>query len=97
MFPVLIKIGTITLDTYYVFWMLALSLAMLWSIRRFWLYDDLSPFEEAMGVIEDVEHYGTREAMQIWNRGEAWISKRVGVRRYPEPVRALLEEDLCGD
>ena len=59
--------------------------------------DDLSPFEEAMGVIEDVEHYGTREAMQIWNRGEAWISKRVGVRRYPEPVRALLEEDLCGD
>ena len=59
--------------------------------------EDLSAFEEAMGVIEDVERYGSREAMLIWNRGEAWISKRVAVNRYAEPVRALLEEDLCGD
>ena len=32
--------------------------------------DDLTAYEEAMGVIEDVELYGTKEAMTIWNRGE---------------------------
>lgn len=50
-----------------------------------------------MGVIEDVELYGTKEAMTIWNRGEAWVSKRMAVRRYADPVRELLENDLCGD
>lgn len=59
--------------------------------------DDLTAYEEAMGVIEDVEQYGTKEAMTIWNRGEAWVSKRMAVRRYAEPVRGLLENDLCGD
>lgn len=59
--------------------------------------DDLTAFEEAMGVIEDVELYGTKEAMVIWNRGEAWVSKRMAVKRYADPVRALLENDLCGD
>lgn len=59
--------------------------------------DDLTAYEEAMGVIEDVEQYGTKEAMTIWNRGEAWVSKRMAVRRYADPVRALLENDLCGD
>lgn len=39
-----------------------------------------------MGVIEDVELYGTKEAMTIWNRGEAWVSKRMAVRRYADPV-----------
>ncbi len=59
--------------------------------------DNLTAFEEAMGVIEDVEQYGTKEAMTIWNRGEAWVSKRMAVKRYAEPVRALLTDDLCGD
>lgn len=59
--------------------------------------DDLTAYEEAMGVIEDVEQYGTKEAMTIWNRGEAWISKRMAVKRYADPVRALLENELCGD
>lgn len=59
--------------------------------------DDLTAYEEAMGVIEDVEQYGTKEAMTIWNRGEAWVSKRMAVRRYADPVRELLENDLCGD
>ncbi len=59
--------------------------------------DDLTAFEEATGVVEDVEQYGTKEAMLIWNRGEAWISKRMAVRRYAAPVRAMLEEDMCGD
>ena len=59
--------------------------------------DDLSAFEQATGVIEDVERHGKREAMLIWNRGEAWISKRMAVQRYPEPLKRLLEQDLCGD
>lgn len=59
--------------------------------------DNLTAYEEAMGVIEDVEQYGTKEAMAIWNRGEAWVSKRMAVKRYAEPVRELLESDLCGD
>jgi ParB family chromosome partitioning protein len=59
--------------------------------------DNLTAYEEAMGVIEDVEQYGTKEAMVIWNRGEAWISKRMAVKRYADPVRELLEKELCGD
>lgn len=59
--------------------------------------DDLTAYEEAMGVIEDVEQYGTKEAMVIWNRGEAWISKRMAVKRYADPVREALEAELCGD
>lgn len=59
--------------------------------------DDLTAYEEAVGVIEDVEKYGTKEAMAIWNRGEAWVSKRMAVRRYAEPVRQLLEKGHCGD
>ncbi|KVV25103.1 chromosome partitioning protein ParB [Burkholderia cepacia] len=59
--------------------------------------DDLTAFEEAMGVVDDVAAYGTKEAMLIWNRSEGWISKRVAVKRYAAPVRELLENDLCGD
>ena len=59
--------------------------------------DDLTAYEEAIGVIEDVEQYGTKEAIVIWNRGEAWVSKRMAVKRYADPVRELLENDLCGD
>lgn len=59
--------------------------------------EDLTPFEEAMGVVEDVEEYGPKEAMAIWNRSEGWVSKRMGIKRFSEPVRELLEEEICGD
>lgn len=59
--------------------------------------DDLTAYEEAMGVIDDVEQYGTKEAIVIWNRGEAWVSKRMAVKRYADPVRELLANELCGD
>ena len=59
--------------------------------------DNLTVFDEAMGVIDDVETYGVKEAMIIWNRSEGWISKRVAVQRYAKPVVALLENDMCGD
>lgn len=59
--------------------------------------DNLTAFDEAMGVIDDVETYGVKEAMIIWNRSESWISKRVAVQRYAKPVVTLLENDVCGD
>jgi len=59
--------------------------------------ENLTAFEEAMGVIEDVEKYGTKEAMATWNRGEAWISKRMAFRRWAKPVCALLEDEVCND
>lgn len=59
--------------------------------------DDLTPFEQAMGVIEDVALYGTREAVAIWNRGDAWVNKRVAVKRYADPVRELLANDQVKD
>lgn len=59
--------------------------------------DNLTAYDEAQGVIEDVEKFGTKEAMRIWNRSEGWISKRVATKRYAEPVLELLKTDLCGD
>lgn len=58
---------------------------------------DLLPYDEAMGVAEDAETFGFKEATQIWNRSEAWVSKRVAVRKYAEPVRAVLQANLSGD
>ena len=39
MYPTLFTIGSIRIDTYSVIWFIALSLAILWSIRRLALYD----------------------------------------------------------
>lgn len=59
--------------------------------------EDLSPYDEAMGVVEDVEKYNVIGAMSIWNRSEGWISKRVGVKKYAEPVLDILKSGLSGD
>lgn len=59
--------------------------------------DDLTAYEEAMAVLDDVEQYGSKEARAIWNRSEAWISKRVAVKRYAAPVLKLLEDGVSGD
>jgi len=59
--------------------------------------EDLSPFDEAMGVSEDVANFGFKEALRIWNRSESWISKRVAVPKYCEEVLNLLKSGLCGD
>lgn|GEM_PF-305851 len=68
MFPVLIKVGTITLDTYYVFWMLALSLAMLWSIRRFRLYGvDDGEARRVIGWAFFAMLLGARVFEYLWN------------------------------
>lgn len=59
--------------------------------------ENLSPFDEAMGVVEDVETFGAEEARRIWNRSDGWVSKRVAVKKYAPPVLALLKSKRCGD
>jgi ParB family chromosome partitioning protein len=73
-----------------------------WEIRRIQVSEnlertDISAFDEAMGVAEDVGKFGFNVAMEIWNRSESWISKRTGVLKYGEPVQKLLEEGICND
>ena len=38
MYPVLLEIGDFTINTYDVFWLFALLLAMFWTVRRIHLY-----------------------------------------------------------
>jgi ParB family chromosome partitioning protein len=59
--------------------------------------EDLSPYDEAMGVADDVENFGFKEALVIWNRSEAWVSKRTAVKKYSAPVLEVLSTGLCGD
>lgn len=59
--------------------------------------ENLSAYDEARGVAEDVEKFGFQEARNIWNRSDAWISKRAAVVKYHPEVFALLEAGLCGD
>lgn len=59
--------------------------------------DDLTPYEEALGVIEDVEQYGVKGAADIWKRSEAWISKRTAVQKYGSITKSVLEKELSGD
>lgn len=58
---------------------------------------DLTPFETIQGVIEDVERHGRQVAMQIWNRSEGWVSKRMAVQRFRPEIVALLRDEICGD
>lgn len=59
--------------------------------------EDLTPYDEAMGVAEDVEAFGFQEALKIWNRSEGWISKRTAVPKYAAPVLEVMQSELCGD
>jgi len=59
--------------------------------------ESLSAYDEAIGVAEDVEKFGFKEALRIWNRSEGWVSKRMAVKKYAEPVRELLQAKVCGD
>jgi ParB family chromosome partitioning protein len=73
-----------------------------WEIRRIQVSEnmereDISAFDEAMGVAEDVEKYGFDVAKDIWNRSEGWISKRTAVLKYAEPVRKLLQDGISND
>lgn len=68
MFPVLLRFGSITVDTYYVFWMIALSAAMLWSVRRFRLYGvDDDEARRVIGWAFFAMLLGARTFEYIWN------------------------------
>lgn len=58
---------------------------------------DLTAYEEAMGVAEDVEKYGFEEACVMWNRSGSWVSKRKGVSGYIDPVQKLLKAGKSTD
>lgn len=73
-----------------------------WEIRRIQVSEnmeraDITAFDEAKGVAEDVEKYGFEVAQQIWNRSEGWISKRTAVLKYAEEVRKLLQDGVLND
>lgn len=73
-----------------------------WEIRRIQVSEnlertDISAYDEAIGVAEDVEKYGFEQAKVIWNRSDGWISKRTAVLKYAEPVRQLLKDRKCED
>lgn len=59
--------------------------------------ENLTAYDQALGVAEDVENFGFKEAQTIWNRSEGWVSKRVAVQKYAAPIRALLQEGHCDD
>ncbi|MDR1875881.1 MAG: prolipoprotein diacylglyceryl transferase [Synergistaceae bacterium] len=73
MYPILFNIGPVPVQTYYVVWFIALSLAMSWTARRFALY----------GVDEDEGRrvtswaflgmlFGARAFEYIWNFSVYW-------------------------
>jgi ParB family chromosome partitioning protein len=73
-----------------------------WEIRRIQVSEnlertDISAYDEAIGVAEDVEKYGFEQAKVIWNRSDGWISKRTAVLKYAQPVRQLLKDRKCED
>jgi phosphatidylglycerol:prolipoprotein diacylglycerol transferase len=73
MYPVLFHIGSIPVETYYVLWFAALSLALLWVVRRFPLYgvDD----DEGRRVISWSfvgMLVGARAFEYIWNFSVYW-------------------------
>jgi ParB family chromosome partitioning protein len=73
-----------------------------WEIRRIQVSenaqrDDITPHDEARGVAQDVETYGVARTMEIWGRSEGWVSKRMGVAKYAEPIKQLLQERVLGD
>lgn len=59
--------------------------------------EDLTAYEQAMGVIEDVNKYGVKEAMVIWSRSESWISKRVSVEKYDTRITKLMDDEVTDD
>lgn len=59
--------------------------------------ENLSAYDEAMGVVEDVARFGMDEALRIWNRSNGWLSKRLSVKGYGDQTRDLLKSGLCGD
>ena len=68
MYPVLLEIGGVTLDTYSAVWLIALSSAILWSVRRFSLYDvDDDEARRIIGWAFLSMLLGARAIEYVWN------------------------------
>ena len=73
MYPVLFTIGSISVETYYVLWLLALSLAMRWSVRRFVLYGvDEDEGRRVIGWAFIGMLVGARAFEYVWNFRAYW-------------------------
>ncbi len=73
MYPILFRIGSIPVETYYVFWFIALSLAMVWSVRRFRLYGvDEDEGRRVIGRAFLGMLVGARGFEYIWNFPVYW-------------------------
>lgn len=59
--------------------------------------DDISPYDEAMAVCEDVAAFGAAEAAKIWNRSAAWVSKRAGIKKLKPEVADLMKSGKTSD
>lgn len=59
--------------------------------------ENLSVYDECLGVLQDIEDYGFEAAKEIWNRSDAWISKRGGVKKLAEPVLSMLRDETVAD
>ena len=59
--------------------------------------EEITAFERAQGVAEDVEKYGTEGACKIWGKKAPWISKRLVALRYPAPILALFRDEVVND
>ena len=73
MFPVLFSIGNIPIDTYYVIWFVALSLALHWTVKRMSLYgidDDEGRKIIAWGFLGML--LGAHATEYIWNFSAYW-------------------------
>ena len=73
MFPVLFRIGNIPIDTYYVTWFVALSLALRLSVRRMDLYgidDDEGRRIIGWGFLGML--FGARASEYVWNFSIYW-------------------------
>ncbi|MDR3265657.1 MAG: prolipoprotein diacylglyceryl transferase [Synergistaceae bacterium] len=73
MYPLLFSLGSVPVETYYVMWLIALSLAMAWSVRRFGLYGiDEDEGRRVTGRAFLGMLFGARAFEYIWNFGAYW-------------------------
>jgi phosphatidylglycerol:prolipoprotein diacylglycerol transferase len=73
MYPILFNLGNIPVQTYYVVWFIALSLAMIWTVRRFALYGvDEDEGRRVTGWAFLGMLFGARAFEYLWNFSEYW-------------------------
>ena len=73
MYPVLLRIGNVPVETYYVFWFVALSLALHWVVGRFPLYGvDDDEGRRVVGWSFIGMLAGSRAFEYVWNFSVYW-------------------------